>query len=199
MGKLTYQSAKEELPSAKEERDVAKQELQDFLKANKLKKGEDHSKNPDKKIAKGFKAVKELYEGKQKRVETLISFIKENKPAPSERESKYNYPKGVETSADKKKFRSIMRGKAKKAGVSLDKYLADPAKYAAKVAEAEQKAGPAPKKKAAAEKEEKPVKKLKVLPKTEEKPVKKLLKKKTPVEAAPAEAAASSEESSSED
>lgn len=174
--KLTYESAKAELSSLKEELEVSKSELKDFLKANKLKRDEDHSGHENKKIAKQWKALNDAVAGKRARKEELLEFLKNNKPAPAPRETKYNYPAEVKTTLDKKKFRATMRTNAKRAKVSLDTYLANPEKYAKIIAEAA---------KSKAEKgEKKKVKKVKKSAEPEA-PVKKLkLKKK--VKPAPA-------------
>lgn len=181
--KLTYEGAKAELSSLKEELEVAKTELKDFLKANKLKRDEDHSAHADKKIAKGFKAVSEAVATKQARKDKLVEFMKANKPAPEARESKYNYPAEVQTTLDKKKFRATMRSNAKKAKVDLDTYLANPTKYAKIIAEAvkakaESGEKKKKKKKKVAAAEEAPVKKLKL--KSSDEPVKKKKKKIAP-------------------
>jgi len=189
-GGLTYDSAKTELASVKEELGVASSELKDFLKSNKLKRDEDHSKHSDKKIAKQYNALVAAVDAKQNRKDELLTFLKNNKPEPKERESKYNYPSEVESTLDKKKYRASMRSNAKKAGVELDTYLADPKKYAKVIAEKEKARAEklakktAPKKKKKAAEEEAPVKKLKLKKSAEEEAPKKKLKKK--VKAAPA-------------
>ena len=158
---LTYDSAKEELIAVKGSLKEVAEERRAFLKDNKLKKTEDHSKSKDKKIAAAYskqqKAIDTLSDQKQE----LITFMKENKPK-TERVTKYAYPAGI-NAEERKKFRANCRASAKRAKVDLETYLADPEKHD----KADTAAKPAKKAKAPAKKE-KPAKEAKA-----EKPKKK--------------------------
>lgn len=111
----------------------ARKSLAELEKENDLKKGNDYSKHPDEKVAKSWrvrsKKVDELsalyadLKGKSTKKEK-----KEKAPA-APREVKYAYPEGINAD-EKKKFRIKQRSNAKKAGVELDTFLKDPAKYA---------------------------------------------------------------------
>lgn len=157
---LTYDSAKEKLAGVREEIPAKESQLKEYAKKNKVKGG----KSEDKKAQSGYdKIAKELQDLKDRKFR-YVKFIKEYKPK-TERESKYAYPSDCKTGLDKKKFRSVMRAKAKRAKVDIDTYLADPAKYDKLVVAKDQEKA-AKKKPAKKEKEEAaPKKKLKVVEK----------------------------------
>jgi len=165
---LTYDSAKEKLAGVKEEIPAKESQLKEYAKKNKVKGG----KSEDKKVQSGYNKIAQELQDLKDRKSKYIKFMKENKPKV-ERESKYAYPDDCKTALDKKKFRSLMRAKAKRAKVDIDTYLADPKKYdkviaekdAAKAAKKEK-----PKKKGKKE-EEAPKKKLKVVDKPKKKKV----------------------------
>lgn len=202
--KLTPESAKSELTSVKEELEVAKTELKDFRKANKIGKDATPESVENKKLAKQLGTLQEAVAKKEARREELREFLKNNKPEPKERETKYKYPEEVKTSLDKKKFRATMRSQAKRVGASLDDYVADPQKYAKKLAEKEkEKAAKAKdnlakgqKKKKKEEATEAPKKKLKI---KKEEPAAEAPKKKLKKKAAPAPAESEENEGESED
>lgn len=137
---LTADEAKEKLTSAKEKLMAAKDAMKDFCKENKLKASEDHSNNEDAKVAKKWKKLNDEVVEKQARVEKYTAAVKEAKKSGGGIKAKYTYPKEVKTGEDKKKFRTETRAKAKKAGVSVDEYLKDPAKYADAIAKKSKKA-----------------------------------------------------------
>jgi len=166
---LTFDSATEQLVEVKADLKDARGEMTDFLKANKLKKGQDHSNHETAKVAKGWtKADNKISKLEEDRT-TLQDFVKANKPK-KERESKYSYPDGLDADG-RKKFRTQIRAKAKRAGMTPDEYLDDPKAgdkiIAGKDAErAEKKSKKAPKaKKEKAEKSDKKVPKPKKKPK----------------------------------
>lgn len=129
--KLSAEEIKEKLSSAKEKAQEAKDALKAFCKENGLKKDEDHSSHEDEKIAKKFKALKAEVDEKAQRVQKWTAKLKETKKSGKGGgiKAKYTYPKDVTSSADKKKYRSETRSKAKRAGCTVEEYLADPAKY----------------------------------------------------------------------
>lgn len=127
--KLSADEAKAKLASAKEKLIEAKDALASFCKENKLKKSEDHSTNEDAKIAKGWKKRKDAVDEQQARVEKYQGIYKEAKKSGKGIKAKYTYPKDVKTSEDKKKYRAEIRGKAKRAGCTVEEFLADPEKY----------------------------------------------------------------------
>jgi len=163
---LTYESAKDKLAGVKEELPAAESQLKEYAKKNKMKGG----KSEDKKVQAGYDKIAGNIQDLKDRKARYTKFMKENKPK-TDRESKYAYPSDCKTGLDKKKFRSVMRAKAKRAKVDIDTYLGDPAKYdklvAAKDAE---KVAKKEKPKAKKKKEEPaPKKKLKVVDKKKKK------------------------------
>lgn len=164
--KLTYDSAKEKLAGVKEEIPAKETQLKEYAKKNKMKGG----KSEDKKIQSGYNKVTQELQDLKDRKSKYIKFMKENKPKV-DRESKYAYPDDCKTGLDKKKFRSLMRARAKRAKVDVDTYLADPKKYDKLIAEkdAAKSAGKSEKKKKKGAKEEAPKKKLKVVEKKKKK------------------------------
>lgn len=158
--KLSAEEVKEKLSSAKEKLAEAKDALASFCKENGLKKGEDHSSHDDEKIAAKYKKLKAEVDEKNQRVEKWNSKYKDSKKSGKGGgiKAKYTYPKEVKTSDDKKKYRSETRSKAKRAGCTVEEYLADPGKYA-KLLEKKKVAKKASKEEAApAKKKKKPVK-----------------------------------------
>lgn len=126
--KLSADEVKEKLGRAKERLAEAKDAVSKFAKENGLKKGEDHSNNEDPKIAKGYKKVKAEMDEAAGRVDKYTSMYKDSKKSSSGVagvKAKYNYPKEVKTGDDKKKYRAETRAKAKKLGISVDKFLED--------------------------------------------------------------------------
>lgn len=107
------EEADEALKSAKEEREVATNELKAFKTEHKLKGDEEPT---EEKIAKRLKKLKETQAKKREAVDAIITWKKENKPKkePKIRETKYDYPEGA-TAMDKKKFRASARAAAKRA------------------------------------------------------------------------------------
>ena len=128
---LTYDSAVKQLKGVKADLKEARNELNAFLKENKLKKTQDHSK--DKKHGKAYKALKATIKTLEEQRDDFQTFAKENKPK-KERSYKYGYPEDIKTGDDRKKFRTKMRAKAKAAGVTPDEYLTDMEGYDKKVA-----------------------------------------------------------------
>jgi len=163
--KLTYESAKDKLAGVKEELPAAESQLKEYVKKNKVKGG----KSEDKKTQAGHDKIVSTIADLKERKARYIAFMRENKPQV-DRESKYKYPVDCKTGLDKKKFRSVMRSKAKRAKVDIDVYLADPGKYdklvAAKDAE---KSAKKEKPKAKKKVKEAPKKKLKVVDKKKKK------------------------------
>lgn len=124
---LTYDSAKAQLGTKKEELKAKREELLAWLKEKGLKKSEDHSKNENEKIAKKFTRLTGEIKALEEETNKLRTFVKENKPK-KERTTKYQYPEGA-TADEKKKIRQKNRVAAKQAGVSVAEYLENPAKY----------------------------------------------------------------------
>lgn len=178
--KLTFESAQEKLVSSKEELTAKRDELANWMKEKGLKKTDVPT---EEKALKKYTRLKSEIDALTATREELKEFVKNNKPAKV-RDTKYNYPENA-TGDDKKKFRQLMRQKAKSAGVSVADYLADPAKFekivaqkAAEKASAKQAKEEAKKKKAeSAETAEAPVKKKKKET-AEEAPVEEPKKKK---------------------
>jgi len=135
---LTYDSAKEQLVTVKTDLKTVLNERRALLKDNKLKKTEDHSKHKDKKIAKAYKDQTTSIDALEATKKELMDFMKANKPEKGERVTKYAYPDGFDAE-QRKKFRANCRAAAKRAKVSLEDYLVDPAKYDAADKEAKEK------------------------------------------------------------
>lgn len=183
---LSVEEAQEKLIAAKEKMVEAKDALVAFNKANGLKKGEDASNHEDAKIAKSWKKLKETLDDRAKRVEKYQALTKgAKKTGQAPKAAKYNYPADVTSGDDKKKYRSLVRQKSRKLGITTDEYLANPAKYE-KELKATPAATPGKKPKAKAETEEAPAKKKKVETKETPAPPKKKKKVEAPAEA-PAE------------
>lgn len=176
---LTADEAKEKLTSAKEKLIAAKDDLKKFCKENGIKASEDHSDHDDEKIAKKWKKLRSEVDEKEARVEKYQALSKETKKSKGggAKKAKYSYPKECKTSADKKQYRTTVRAKTKKLGITVDEYLADPEKAEAKLAKMK---GTDKKEKKGKKDEEKPAKKKakKTEEKSEDKPKKK--KKATP-------------------
>lgn len=180
---LTAEEAKEKLSKAKEKLIEAKEELASYCKNKGLKKNEDHSAHEEEKIAAGWKKRNAAVQEAEQKVDKATEAYKAAKKGGKKEggagiKAKYSYPKDITTADDKKKYRQEVRAKAKKLGITVDEYLADPEKYNAKLKEVKKGKSEKP------EKEEKPSKK-KSKEKEEEKPKK---KKKKPAESAEAEA-----------
>jgi hypothetical protein len=166
----TPEEIKERLSNAKEKVLTTKDALKAFVKENGLKKGEDHSKNEDSKIAKKFVKLTQDVADAEARVEKYQELLKGSKGAAKKSsgggaKTTYVYPAGVETAEDKKKFRAETRSKCKKLGITTEEYMTAPSKYD-KMAKAASKAAPKeeaakPSKKKAAKEEVKPAKKKK--------------------------------------
>jgi len=111
----------------------ARDEFRAFLKDNGLKNGKDYS--GDKKHGKMFNTLQGNISSLEEQRAAAIKYTKENKKAkaPKERNTKYVYPDDVMNADDvslaKKQYRTKIRGKANRAGVSVDEYLQDPGKY----------------------------------------------------------------------
>jgi hypothetical protein len=140
---------------------AAKQlEMKDFLKGNKLSSKEDHSKHKDKTIASAYKALKlELADLEAKKI---AAGGKKKKAGKAGVTAKYSYPATVKTSDDKKKYRTHIRGLAKKNGVTVEEVLKNVAKF--EKATPAKKEAPAKKKAKKAEAEEPAKKKKKAKP-----------------------------------
>lgn len=157
-GFTDYDQAQGVKNSSTAELKEARLQMKDFLKETGLKKGKDYS--TDKKHGKAWVALNSKVEDLEAQRKAAIDYIKNNKPKKSggdARSTKYNYPEEIAAIADKdeqqlamKKYRTSIRGKAKRAEVSVDEYLSDPAKYADKpkaTAPSKAKKGATPKKK----------------------------------------------------
>lgn len=110
----TYEQAQEELASAKATRKECNEAMAEFLKENKLKKGEDYSGHSDEKIAKKWKKLAAAQTEARAAVTAAEEAEKALKPK-AERASKYEYPEDVVTADDRKKYRAKMRNAAKAA------------------------------------------------------------------------------------
>jgi hypothetical protein len=180
---LTAEEAKEKLTSAKEKLMEAKDALKAFCKENGVKATEDHSDHDDEKLAKKWKKLKAEVDEKQARVEKYTTASKDAKKSGGGGvKGKYNYPKDVKNGADKKKYRTEIRAKAKKAGVTVDEYLKDPEKHAAAAEKPSKKDKKKEKKNKKAEKTEEAPKET-----SEKKKKKKPVKKEATEEASEAE------------
>src|SRR5690606_8121133 len=100
------------IETTKDELSVAKSELKEFLKSNKLSSKEDHSEDP--KHGKKYRKYKDLIAKKEQQIQDAKDWIRDNKPAVI-RPTKYEYPEDCVTEKDKKKFRARMRAEAKRA------------------------------------------------------------------------------------
>lgn len=131
--------------------------LDEFLAKNELKKTVDHTgKIADKKLQKQYNDLRADWTKAKEAAESAKDAVKASKPA-KERAVKYVYPSDVTDSVGKKKFRTKCRGAAKRAGVTVDVYLSDPAKYDKAAKPAKEKASKteeAPAKKKGAKTEE---------------------------------------------
>ena len=127
-----------------------------FLKANKLSRDEDHSKN--KKFGAEYKALVAAVESfdkkesdKPAKSKAKGESAKDDKPAKAKAAGKaserttYDYPDGL-TSAEKKQYRVLMR-KGKSPKEALEGVKAAPAKDAAPAKKGKAKEEEAPKKK----------------------------------------------------
>lgn len=116
MGKKTqtYEEVKEQLDSLKQSQKEVRDELKAFLKENKIKRGTPVEEVKTKATAKAYKKLLGTIESNASTIEELKEQAKTLKPAKV-RQSKYDYPEGVETAADKKKYRAEQRRKAKAA------------------------------------------------------------------------------------
>lgn len=148
--------------SARVEKKLAAKQLEfkDFLKANKLSSKEDHSKHKDKTIAASYKSLKaDLADLEAKKIALGGKKKKAGKAGVT---AKYTYPATVKTSDDKKKYRTHIRGLAKKNDVTVEEVLKNVAKFEAKAPnKADKPAKKKGKKKEAEEEEEAPVAKKK--------------------------------------
>lgn len=88
----------------------AKATLSEFKKENKIK-GEDAPE--DEKLAKKFNKLVKAVETAQEDFDEAKALAKELKPA-KERETKYEYPEGMDDPKEKKKFRAAQRSASKK-------------------------------------------------------------------------------------
>jgi hypothetical protein len=129
----SYEGAKAVKEDSTSQLKVKREEFRTFLKETGLKKGKDFSK--DKKHGKAWDKLNTAVEELEATRKSAIDFMKENKPAKSAgpRATKYVYPDEVnnikdakEQSEAKKKHRTKIRAKAKRAGVNVDTYLSDP-------------------------------------------------------------------------
>lgn len=106
-----HEAALEAVETAKATRNAANESMQEFLKENKLKKG-DHSEHEDKKVAKEYKRIA----ASQKEARAAFALAEEAakalKPAKT-RVTTYEYPKEITTPEDKKRYRAKMRTAAK--------------------------------------------------------------------------------------
>lgn len=128
---------KASLEAKKAELAAKREELSEWLKTNKLKKGTDYSE--DEKFGKTFRIKTKAIKLLQAERDKLAGEAKDKTPKVVKlREAKYPYPADA-TSDDKKKFRQLMRTRAKYAGVDVNAYLSNPEKYAAAIAEREAK------------------------------------------------------------
>lgn len=195
----SYDEAKKVKDEATAALKEARLEFKQFLKDTGLKRGKNYSK--DKKHGKPWNALNSKVEELEEQRKSAAAFMKEKKPkSDGPRATKYNYPDEIESIKDKdekqlemKKFRTKVRAAAKRAGVSVDEYLSDPAGYDEKAKASKPKKEKKEKKdkvdkKSKAKKEDteeeepkkKATKKAKTSKEKEEKPkkVKKLPKKK---------------------
>lgn len=109
----TYEEATEAHSSAKEEREVAREEFKTFRKENSIKKDEPPT---DEKLLKKYNKLLEMKTKKEGIVDDIAAWLKENKPKKEKkvRETKYEYPADA-TPGDKKKIRAASRAEAKRA------------------------------------------------------------------------------------
>lgn len=156
---VSVDELKEQLVETKTKLSDARKEMNAFCKENKLKKAKDHSDHKDKKIATAYKKLQKAIEKLEAERDALQEKFKASKPK-AERNTKYDYPEGM-TADDRKKFRQETRVKAKRAGVDVDEYLSDPAKYDAIIKENKEKKAASKKPAAKKEKAEKAEKKEK--------------------------------------
>ena len=104
----TFEEATEQFNASKETLKEAKTELREFMIENKIKK----DKAPeDPKLVVKLEKLTQKVDRAQEAAEAAKESVKELKPK-KERETKYEYPKGM-TDKDKKKFRTAARRKAK--------------------------------------------------------------------------------------
>lgn len=126
----TPEELEQKLISSKEKFQAAKDALISFNKSNGLKKDEDASNHEDEKIAKKWKKLKaDMTESasRVKKYEELFKASRKKNVAP--KPAKYNYPAEVTTGEDKKKYRQVVRQKAKKLSITVDEYLVNPDKF----------------------------------------------------------------------
>lgn len=127
---LTAEEAEQKLASAKTKLQEAKDKFIGFCKKNGLKKEDDASNHEDEKIAKAWKKLKAEMVEAADRVEKYQALYKQSKKKNLPvKAAKYSYPKDVTSGEDKKKYRQLVRSKAKKLSITVDDYLADPEKY----------------------------------------------------------------------
>ena len=102
-----YEEALEKQGELKTASKEAAQELKDFKKENKAKKGEQVSA----KVAKKITLLEGKVEKAKERLAKINETVKSLKPK-KDRKSKYDYPDGL-TAAEKKKYRTKMRNSEK--------------------------------------------------------------------------------------
>lgn len=118
-GPASIEEAQATLTSTKEELGIARDEKKAYMKEHGLKKGEDYS--ADAKHGKKLTKWQETISNKEETIESLKTYISENKPKkePKVRETTYTYPLGEDgkemSAGDKKKHRAKMRAEKKRA------------------------------------------------------------------------------------
>lgn len=113
----TVEEATQMVETLKAEISTDSEALKEFMKANKIKKGETPS---DEKIAKKYGKMVASLDKKRADRDAAKEAIKALTPKKS-RESKYEYPADVVTAEDKKKYRTKMRNAAKSEGKAKSK------------------------------------------------------------------------------
>lgn len=166
---MTFEEATAALEEIKGALTEERKEFKSFLKKNKLKVGKDYSTH--KELGEEFSAHNDKLAELQATREELMAFTKENKPR-KERQTQYDYPEGVTSTEEKKKYRAKVRAEKKRA---------EKAKAKAEKGES-------------TEKEEAPAKKKAPAKKASAKPTAKTPAKKTPTKKAPAKKVEEDEE-----
>lgn len=113
----TFEEAQAVLATAKAEKKEALASLRSYCAENKLKQKVEPT---EAKHQKKWKSLTEAYEKAKEMVEAAETHAKELKPSGN-RKTKYEYPDGVTTAEEKKKYRAKLRADAKKAEKAANK------------------------------------------------------------------------------
>jgi len=106
----TYEEAAEQLEAAKGKLSEAKEEVRNFKKEHKIKRGKPIE---DAKVNSQLEKLEAAVDKAREAVDTAKEAARELKPR-KERVTKYEYPEDCVTDKDKKRYRAKMRRDSKK-------------------------------------------------------------------------------------